>query len=1150
MSKPSNKFIVRGGRTSADDAEQHEGANKQPNVRYYDTFSGIAAAYKAATGDKRSLKAIQEEIRTLNPKLKDRSGKACDEKTPIHDIVIRIDQEITLPKAVLLEPKLHYDCPPALRPSSPAPVTVPPPPPPPPPPPSPPPVEAMPAPIAPPPPPPPPAPAAPAKAQLILNPAGTVLDGHKTAMANFFIGRPPKDAAAEWNGVADRTRDGLKPGTAEGRRVNLNDKPTVGEAFGYVPDRKQLKFGRTHEGMAPLNPVGQGKGELEYAPEQTYLIDDTGTIIGINPKVDQKMETGMRLVVDADGVQRTVIDMTALISENRRENPEYRGFLREAFTATNNVHRLSNTGEGQILVATYMGIERAYEKLDTKFRSETPKSDQTAEQLLQLNVQAALHPLVWSVYDNGVDRKTSDMLRDSMDNVLKDLPQSHPLRAKYAGYRDLLGDPAKLEAAIAANGGRADWYNPMVEWAQERAKLDFIRGGYTNVPLPKPEREYSANEIAELGYNPNTWGHKEINEFQDKEIARISAIYATQAWNVLRPPLQTEYERAQGKLNDVKGQSEAELSKGREQLLYRLRDNPDARAAWIQHMLAVPAGTQGVYELLHLASRTDSANHAILGYSDAKNGRATAQELAIGLAGDKEGKALMRDEGSTSTGFFNAISRFFTVGVVSPGKNVNQNLGHFGFQESMKERWDNPETRSAVDKAIQNLLTDAIAAEGKARGNPASTALVYTMDRHRAEELGSVTRTSHRALLDALDMPNAGRIIDNQMVVILDNAGRQADGSARTARAVAQSVVAAAPAGTQLTPTQQQAVDAAKGLVAYTAAVGSNDVSQNQLNRAYVEDAAEKAPAALATGLVAAIVAAQKAGDTSTLTALRGSLGALKADNGAAGKDLVRLIENQVAAVDKAASTGALPTTDSFIAMQNAQKAFTAFFAVGSSAQKNAIAMEKLASSIVTDPKASAAVAVPVHRANDALFAALPEVAQKALKAIGGIKDPAQQQEEFKKFTNDYLSGRQELFSEWGFSWVEGLKWIALLSLRSKDGAPDQPNNQPNNTGKLPNCPGADVCFTPQPGNPVVPVTPSPTVPPPPPPPVGTPPPPPPVIGSPTPPGVVAPKPITPSLPSTPITPAPLPGGGGGAGGFTPPNLPPGTKPVPAPGVG
>lgn len=301
----------------------------------------------------------------------------------------------------------------------------------------------------------------------------------------------------------------------------------------------------------------------------------------------------------------------------------------------------------------------------------------------------------------------------------------------------------------------------------------------------------------------------------------------------------------------------------------------------MNHMLATPGGLQNVSDLLHFSSNENSGNHQLLGFADAEKARSGALDLASKMAGAEKGKALMRDDGSFFENVGNSMARFVTVGLWSPGKNRNQNNGLFGFEEAVAERWQDSQQKPAVDAALKEVVERAIAVEGKAPGNVASTALVLTMDPNRAEDLGATdTATALFAKLGASGTKTA----HDQMVANLDHAGqryvsakvveqtasRAAAGGVATVSKATASAAAAAGAVT-LEGAERPAVTQASTVAVTTlptdAKVAPHQtpnaalVSQEQMNASLLSSAVKASPASVATLMVGAIAAAEKAGN-------------------------------------------------------------------------------------------------------------------------------------------------------------------------------------------------------------------------------------------------------------------------------------------------
>ena len=617
---------------------------------------------------------------------------------------------------------------------------------------------------------------------MIVTPHGTLRDAVSLDASMFFIGRKPRDVAAESEGNSDLARRNLQPGRQEGAQVNTTATNNRREQARAVADTLNiLPVGEIINSTGETITTSRAKNgkELEFAPAQHYLIDDYGNAIKPNSVFHQKLEDDTRLVIDADGAMRTVLDSSAEISRNRRDNPDYSGVfgilgIREASTARNHLQPLTNTGEGMTLVTTYAGYERLNNKLRESFFNSGEPSVEDAEKLLQLDVQAALHPLVWSVDSYGVPVKTPKTLRAEMQHVVDHLPHEERgrLTEQYIKpYSHLLSDPAGLDKAIKHNGGREGWINPMQDWAQERLQDKYIVGQYNRTPETENERNYGHLNGDHNNRNDNDYWKPESEK--NKEAKRVAGIYSEKLWNEsIRPPTPTEARLGMGELHDVQGQRESNLAPARIAMLETLSHDPKAREAWINHQLATRNGLQNVSDLLFQASNVSTGNHSLLDFPDGPSGKHGAERLAAGLAGQDHAEDLMHHD----AGFFESVGtglvRLGTLGFVSLGKNANQNKGLFGFADATKDRWKDPATHDQVDASFKEVIDRAIGTEkaGGAASSIASTALVLTVDPHRAET--ERTQDTYDKIIAALP-PKQRNTPTNQMVANLDYAGQR-----------------------------------------------------------------------------------------------------------------------------------------------------------------------------------------------------------------------------------------------------------------------------------------------------------------------------------------------------------------------------------------
>ncbi|MDX2094487.1 MAG: hypothetical protein SFW64_00865 [Alphaproteobacteria bacterium] len=908
--------------------------------------------------------------------------------------------------------------------------------------------------------------------QLIVNSQGTVRDAVLLDGADYFVGRPPRDVAAESPGERDKLRErgkrrnGLHPGTHEGTAVNTGSGK--GDRAASALDTLQVPF---LGGM--IDPEGnhvdlrRANKELEFAPGKHIRLDGNGNPVGPNTRNNQKMESGVSLAVDADGAVRTVQDMSALISLNRRNNPDYHGLfgvlgIREALTARNRNLPLTNTGEGVALVTTYLGAERAYEKIDTAFKAAPNAAD--AEKLLQLNVQMAMHPLVWSVDSYGVPVDRVQTLRDEMQRIVARLPEDEDktrLSETYvAPYWDVLDNPTRLNEAIGEHGGRADWINPMQDWKAERLEEDFIVKGYGDTPETRVSAPHRHHKNAGGSLRERREARQQQEALRREEAERVGTVYANQMWEKsIRPPTASETALGSGLLHDVQGQKEENLAPARLKLLRHLRDDPKARAAWVEHMLATPGGMQNISDLLHFSSNTKSGNYQLLGYAGAGEAAAGARDIASRLAGEDQGEALLHQKHR----FLDGLGRFLTLGIASPGKNRNQNNGLFGFSEATAARWNDSDTHAVVDGAVTEVLDRAIAVAeaGGPVGNIAATALVLTMDADRAENAGATaTSMALRQMLSPADSAT----IDNQMVANLDTAGGRYV-SAAVAQAtqegvlkgakiltVERSQVAAVVAGggaLALSPEQAEKLggtgpvmvttlptdrpaDAAARASVLTLSGNPALVSQNQLDALNVTRMAEVSPVSFAVLLTNTIVAADASGNKELAAALRAQVDSLTSGQGRAGRQLAKLVRERVEATH--AGNGAAPVVEA------SATAFGAFFndSNKSHADVHALSANTLARFIGNEPKASAALMATAA----SVMVEFPAEAQDQLLAIGEIADSAQRAAAQEAFGKKFAAQINTLHAKNGVSIVETVKMALLIAALTHKKPQDKPLDQ------------------------------------------------------------------------------------------------------------
>lgn len=936
--------------------------------------------------------------------------------------------------------------------------------------------------------------------QLIVNSRGTVRDAVGLDAANYFLGRHPRDAAAQIRGRSDQLNDGLNPGNQEGTLVNTSRSGRRGEGVAPIIDALGVPFGGLADSPRSRLVLSRSASnrENEFRPEQHIRLGADGEPIGPNKRRNnQKMESGVSLDVDADGEIRTTQNMGALISINRRNDPNHRGFIREVLTARTRNGPLTNTGEGLMLDTTLIGAENDYAATNTRFTANPNAAD--AERLLQLNVQMAMHPLLWSLDSYGAPVNAAASLRTDMSSVIERLPAGADrdrLTATYVTpYAPVMDDPVALNAAIAANGGRETWVNPMHAWRDQRLEQDYdVVRNYGRVPTTQEERDAMRvtirSERAQARANGTRYeGGSVADRIRRAEAERVGTHYANQMWNEsVRPPREHETALGTGLLHDAEGQREANLAPARIELLEHLRSDPVARAAWIDHMLATPGGMQNVSDLLHFSSNTRSGNSALLGFANGREAAGSARSLATSLAGEEQGRGLMH----RNAGALDGVARFLTIGIANPGTNRNQNNGLFGFQEATAERWNNPATRAEVDAAMTQVLDRSIttARAGGPVGQIAATSLVLTMDPDRASENARSAQT-HTALFAKLS-PTQTRVATNQMVVNLDNAGDRYV-SAAVARATKAGLLNGEAIRTVDAATANRAVDASNAITAGVVAGGAGTdtvvgAGANAVAGGTVIGGADPVNGAANAGNAGARtvrVTALTMPDEARVAAIAAGGSAARAGALATTTNASQTSQNQLNAFNATRMAAASPaafasvvtsaivagdaaTAAAVNAMNNAQgrsgdelanlinrqvsainaagnspaanaaagAAFSSFFAAdGSRAAQNALAAGALAGSIGSNPAASNAV----NAAAQSVLAGLPAAEQDRVLAIGAITDPTARLNAINAFAAQNAGHLATINARWGISIVETVKMVIAIDALTR--RPDQPDN-------------------------------------------------------------------------------------------------------------
>lgn len=572
--------------------------------------------------------------------------------------------------------------------------------------------------------------------------------------SDYFTGRSPRDPAVRGHSRNDRVVDGaLRPGDSEGTRVRDANGTIVTSRAG--------------------NARGQ-HGELEYGPSQVVFYDPATGAMTPNTYFNQKFEQAPRFEMDESGSLYTVIDGSALISFDRRLNPYHGNIWRDAMSARNLINQWNNTGEGRMAITTFAGIMRADQAIDDRLADYPTPED--ALRGLELNTQLALHPIMWSVSSEGVPVGNPAAIRERMENLIASGYVSPEKETEFRGYMDLLHDPVALNAAIEASGGRANWYNPMSDWAHERAGLDFIRDGYGDRPgVDRPQLE---RETGPGGGHLNTSNaavrnrdlRQQIEADRAERAAEVGQEYATLMWNkVVTPPTQTEIALGEGRLFDTAAQTPAAMVASRQELLSRIYNDDTFRAQYIDHLLATPGAFEAaVVTPLHLTAKDGvvfnrTGNNRILGFEGHRAAQGFVEQSSAELGGE-EWREKVRWDGNVLTNVVTSPITLLTLGAKQVGLNRNQNRGLSGFEDDVRERWNDAATRGQVDAAIRDIAARAYTAQENGV-DLASTGFAYALNPALVENANGGQQTDAYRALRTAGGETIAKLADDQLAV-------------------------------------------------------------------------------------------------------------------------------------------------------------------------------------------------------------------------------------------------------------------------------------------------------------------------------------------------------------------------------------------------
>ena len=1004
-SAQENTFKVRGG--------------TDENGRYWDTVDTIARAWKRANPDTTmSYREVWEWIVREN-NLKTVSGKSCEFGT-INYPNIKPDQVLKLPAGNPLGnfPVIYAkDCDdkkPVAVAAAAAPAVV----------------DEVAAAAAPP-------NAERPLAQFIPQSRGAYRNAIGSDGTNYFLGIPPKDAPADWQGDRGKVKgDAYQPADSEGTLVKQ-------------PDKSKLELTR------------RTTSELKYRPSQTVYIGEDGDPDGKNKRYDQKIEQNARFMVDDEGNIITVVDGNVLVSQNRRLNPYYEGIWREEKQARNLVTQWNNTAEGQMAITTWAGIERQYQIIgDTFFKGESQNVYGDAEKLLQLNVQAALHPLIWSVSSQGVPVGDTSVLRAQAERVLAALPEGEEkarLEQIYRPYLAQLDDPIALDALIRANGGYGTWYNPLMDWAEERSQLKFIKKHYDDVK----------------GMDRDT------TTKQERALV-VGQRYAHLFWETsVRVPTETEMRFGRGELFDKQAQSEPALREQRLAFLRRMETDPEFRRAVIDTVMSNPGTLQYWTDPLFYATRPGADQGSIMGFDKKGDAKPFVEGVSGQLGGKKYEDDVRYDRLNIAEGLLlRPLGKLVTLGAISPFDNKNQNNGLTGFESATRERWRaGGQSAAEVEEGFRRMAEQARIAEEK--GMPvASTSMVLSLS-------PNLTEDSHKgkfsAEYDRLLAISGGlaKLYYDQMVKGVDSIGKVGAGmEAQLERDVAAGKRTTTETG-QFDTTAAAAVKSPEDLARVLATANNPTmVSQADVNKNIVTSMAGASPE-LFSLLAAMALADETAGVEAAQARLNlqarinsvgersisGSIGGLVGSS--PGSRYEDMIEDAAKAIRAAGNDPAARAA----AYAKATERFAEFFAAdGEKGASRRAAVAVLSSEIAGDNAASALVAYQYREfaVGDGASYLSGLVAdgkitaddRMALLAAQAGKTPEERAAKFSEWQEDYIANQAQRNAGFGLSWVEMIK-MALLIYGFVPGGktPGMNPDIPLNPGTIPNCHG--VCGLP-----------------------------------------------------------------------------------------
>ena len=829
----ANTHTVRGGTT---DEQSEYGAG----IKYYDTVSGIAEAWKEANPeDRRSLNQIQREIVLAN-RLRTRNGVACTGDN-IQDAVIRVGQTLVLPAGNPVNPEVHYDCPPERKPkpvqavqivTPPEQVKLEP--------------QAEASPLA----------------QFVPAPSGAVDLGYAVQRYNYFFGEPPRDVAATGKENAGNLRNGaIVPDEMEGQATKLR--------------RKDDSTGALREGQQGQQFFGRArKDELTYAPENTYLRDANGNLVP-NKRYNQKPEENLGSTVNGDGRVIETVMGGALISLARRNNPYHAGLFTDYDTARNVIGKWNASAEAVTVLTQYEGLMTQYERVgDRFFKGEAGTATAAdAKALLEMNERLALNPVIWSVSPRGLAYTDISVVQNASRKVFesegfKALPaeEQAALRATYESRIAQYGNPKALHASIGGDAGVAKLYNPLTELATERAELKFIQRGYGRDGGERPE-----------GVTKEEWRTQVANGEGQRYAAEVAA-------EATRVPHATEIQVGTGIAFDRKRQTADAVVASRREALTTIRNDQALLDDVITHVVTAQNPTAGTATALQKwtdplfhASRKGGSRAELLAFKGDKSADRYVENTAAQMGGEAHRDSIDYKGNSVLNAPIGFVASL--IGQEQPGGNRNQNRGVAdGFPQAVRERWLNgtDAERAEIRAAFSSIIDRSLEADANGKGYAAAS-LITSLNPRLAEYSGKGTpseayqRVQARIGTAALDTMIAQANATEQLSAAVEIGTEQRVKAGKDVRTVdADALDAALKAGTSVKVTGGEAkpdiaatvlnTDAIRAAAGPAAQAGvllaSNNpgrVGQGDTNRAVVELAAATQPTAFSMTVLSTV---------------------------------------------------------------------------------------------------------------------------------------------------------------------------------------------------------------------------------------------------------------------------------------------------------